>query len=61
MLTDGDVIVVGKHRLTFSAGSNELHAVDWRGGQRSGEDGDSGPDAASDSSGITFGPFNEGK
>ncbi len=34
MLADGDVIVVGKHRLTFTAGSNELHAVDWRGGQR---------------------------
>jgi hypothetical protein len=53
--------VVGKHRLTFSAGSGELHAVDWRGGQRSRGEGDSARDSAADSSGITFGPFNEGK
>jgi type II secretory pathway predicted ATPase ExeA len=61
MLTDGDVIVVGKHRLTFSAGSSELHAVDWRGGQRSGDDRSVGSESASDSSGITFGPFTEGR
>ncbi len=61
MLTDGDVIVVGKHRLTFSSGSGELHAVDWRGGQRPDTEGASAPEPGTDSSGITFGPFNEGQ